>query len=37
MQYVGGNVPNFDMVSLLKGENDLEEIIIYKVIDESHM
>jgi hypothetical protein len=37
MQCVRGNVPNFDTISLLKGENGLEEIIICKVIDESHM
>lgn len=34
MQCVRGNVPNFDVVSLLKG--GLEEIISSKVIDESH-
>lgn len=30
-----GNVPNFDIVSLLKGENVIEDIDISKVIDES--
>jgi hypothetical protein len=37
MQCVRGNVLKFDIVSLLKRENGLEEIIICKVIDESHM
>jgi hypothetical protein len=37
MQCVRGNVSNFDTISLPKGENGLEEIIICKVIDESHM
>ena len=37
LQYVKGKTPNFDTISLLKGENGLEEIIICKVIDESHI
>jgi len=36
MQLVKGNVPNFDTIALLKEENGLEEIIIFKVIDEYH-
>ena len=36
MQCVRGKDPNFDTVSLLKEEIGLEEIILYKVIDESH-
>ena len=36
MQCVRGKDPNFDIVSLLKEESGLEEIILYKVIDESH-
>jgi hypothetical protein len=37
MKCVKENVPNFDTIDLLKGENGLEEIIIYKVISESHI
>lgn len=36
MQCVRGKYPNFDIVSLLKQENGLEEIILYKFIDDSH-
>ena len=36
MQCVRGKDPNFDIVSLLKEESCLEEIILCKVIDESH-
>ena len=36
LQYVKGKAPNFDLVSLLKGENGLEQIIICKVIDEPY-
>ena len=36
LQYVKGKAPKFGVVNLLKEENGLEEIIIYKVIDESH-
>ena len=35
MQYVNGKTSNFDTFSLLKGENGLEVIIIFKVIDDS--
>ena len=36
LQSVKGKEPNFDTISLLKGDNGSEEIIICKVIDESH-
>jgi len=36
MQCVRRKAPNFDIVSLLKEESGLEEIILCKVIDESH-
>ena len=36
MQCVRGKAPNFDTAALLKEESGLEEIILYKVIDESH-
>ena len=36
MQYVKGKEPKFDTISLLKGDNGLEETIICKVIYESH-
>ena len=36
MKCVRGKVPNFDTVALLKEESGLEEIILCKVIDESH-
>ena len=36
MQCVRGKAPNFDTVALLKEESGLEEIILCKVIDESH-
>ena len=36
MQCVRGKAPNFDTVSLLKEESGVEEIILCKVIDESH-
>ena len=36
MQCVRLKSPNFDIVFLLKEESGLEEIIFYKVIDESH-
>ena len=36
LHYVKGKDPKFDTIVLLKGENGLEEIIICKVIDESH-
>ena len=36
VQYVKGKAPNIDTIALLKRENGLEEIIICKVIDESH-
>ena len=37
MKCVRGKYPNFDIVSLLKEESGLEEIILCKVIDESHI
>ena len=36
MQCVRGNAPNFDIVALIKEESGLEEIILCKVINESH-
>ena len=36
MQCVRRKAPNFDSVSLLKEESGLEEITLYKVIDESY-
>ena len=36
IQCVRGKYPNFDKVSLLTQENGLEEIILYRVIDESN-
>ena len=36
MLCVRGKDPNFDNVSLIKEENGLEDIILCKVIDESH-
>lgn len=37
MLCVRGKAPNFDTVSLLKEKSGLEEIILYKVVDESHI
>ena len=37
MQCVRGKSPNFDILSLLKEESGLEEIILYKVIVEFHI
>lgn len=37
MQCVRGKDPNFYIDSPLKEESGLEEIILYKVIDESHI
>ena len=36
LQSVKGKEPNFDTIDILKGDNGSEEIIICKVIDESH-
>ena len=36
MHFVRGKAPNFDIVALVKEESGLEEIILCKVIDESH-
>lgn len=37
IRFIRGKAPMFDTITLLKGEKYLEEIIIYKVIDESHI
>jgi len=37
MQYVKGTLPTFDTIIILKWENGLEYVVIYKFIDKSHI